>query len=61
MEFQKNGLNIKDFKIKEFSNIKTALFMSSTNDFNGAKAYLQKTKAKFFTFTPKDIKTKTYF
>ena len=24
------------------------------------KAYLQKTKAKFFTFTPKYIKTKTY-
>ena len=60
IEFIKNGLKIKEFKIKEFNNKKIALFMSSINDYNRVKAYLQKTKTKFFTFTPKTIKTKTY-
>lgn len=39
IEFIKNGLN---------------LYMSSMNDYDRVKAYLEKTKVKFFTFTPKD-------
>lgn len=60
IEFIKNGLHIKEFKIKEFNNNKIALFMSSMNEYMRVKAYLHKTKTKFFTFTPKNEKTKTY-
>lgn len=59
IEFLKNGLKIKDFKIKEFR-YKKSLFLNSLDDFLRVKAYLEKAKAKFFTFTPKGIKTKTY-
>lgn len=34
--------------------------MSSLYDFFRVKAYLEKSKTKFFTYTPKDTKTKTY-
>ena len=59
IEFIKNGLKIKEFKIKEFRN-KKSLFMNTLDDFLKVRAYLEKTNAKFFTFTPKGIKTKTY-
>lgn len=60
IDFIKNGLKINQFKIKEFNNKKISLYMSERDDYNRVKAYLEKTKVKFFTFTPKDIKTKTY-
>lgn len=60
IEFISIGLKINEFKIKEFKNKKIALFVSSMNDYNKVKAYLQKTKTNFFTFTPKDNKKKTY-
>lgn len=59
IEFIKNGLKINDFKIKEFRN-KKSLFLNTLEDFLRVKAFLEKTKTKFFTFTPKGIKTKTY-
>lgn len=60
IEFIKKGLEINNFKIKELNNKKTALFMSSLDDYIRVKAYLEKTKTEFFTFTPKSLKTKTY-
>lgn len=59
IDFIKNGLKIKDFKIEEYRN-KKSLFMNTLQEFLRVKAYLEKTKAKFFTFTPEDIKIKTY-
>lgn len=59
IEFIKNGLKIKEFKIKEFRN-KKSLFMTTIDDFLKVRAFLEKTKTKFFTFTPKGIKNKTY-
>lgn len=58
IEFIKNGLKIKEFQIKEFRD-KKCLFLNSLEDFVRVKAYLEKTKANFFTFTPKGIKTKS--
>lgn len=60
INFIKNGIKIIDFKIKEFANKKISLFLSSMADYIRVKAYLEKTKTKFFTFTPKNLKTKTY-
>lgn len=34
--------------------------MDNLNDFLRVKAYLEKTKTNFYTFTPKDLKTKSY-
>lgn len=59
IEFLKNGLKINDFKIKEFRN-KKSLYLNSLDDFLRVRAYLEKTKTNFYTFTPKGIKTKTY-
>lgn len=61
IEFIKNGLKIKEFKIKEFNkaNKKLTLFMTSMIDYEKVKMNLQKTKAKFYTFTPKIEKAKT--
>lgn len=59
IEFIKNGLKINEFNIKEYRN-KKLLFMNNIQDFQRVKAYLEKTKTKFFTFTPKDLKIKTY-
>lgn len=59
IQFIEKGLEIKNFKIKEL-NKKTSLFMSSIDDYLRVKAYLQKTKTEFFTFTPKSLKTKTF-
>lgn len=60
IKFIKDGLKISEFKVKEFRNKKTSLFMSSIDDYVRAKAYLEKSKTKFFTYTPKITKTKTY-
>lgn len=60
IKFIKNGLKINEFKIKELYNKKLSLFMFNINDYNRVKAYLQKTNVKFFTYTPKETKTKTY-
>lgn len=59
IEFIKNGLKIKEFKINEFRN-KKGLYMNTMDDFLKVRAYLEKSKANFFTFTPKGIKTKSY-
>lgn len=59
IEFIKNGLKITEFKIKEYRN-KKSLFMNSIQNFQRVKSYLEKTKTKFFTFTPKELKIKTY-
>ena len=34
--------------------------MNSIQDFQSVKAYLEKTKSKFFAFPPKELKIKTY-
>lgn len=59
IEFIKNGLKINDFKIKEFRD-KKSLYTNNLPDFLRVKAFLEKTQAKFYTFTPKDMKIKTY-
>lgn len=59
IKFLKTGLKINDFQIKQFRN-KKSLFLNSLNDHIKVKAYLEKTKTKFFTFTPKSMKNKTY-
>lgn len=58
--FLKNGLKIINFKIKEFSNRKISLYLDEIKDYSRVKAYLEKTNTKFYTYTPKNIKTKTY-
>lgn len=59
IDFVKNGLKINEFQIKEFRN-KKSLFLNNIKDFMRVKAFLEKTETKFFTFTPKDLKIKTY-
>lgn len=59
IDFLKKALKIEEFKIKEFRN-KKSLFLNNLDDFLRVKAYLEKTKTNFFTFTPKGMKTKTY-
>ena len=59
IQFIKNCLKIKDFKIKEFRN-KRSLYMNTLEEYIKARAYLEKTDAKFYTYTPKDLKTKSY-
>lgn len=59
IQFIKNGLMINEFKIKQFRD-KKSLFMNNLKDYMKVKAYLEKVNAKFFTFTPKGQKTKTY-
>lgn len=59
IKFIKNGLKINEFRIKEFRN-KKSLFMNNLKDYARVKSYLKKSTAKFFTFTPKAEKTKTY-
>ncbi|KAI8115943.1 hypothetical protein CVS40_11917 [Lucilia cuprina] len=60
IEFIKDGLNISDFKIKEVNNNKMSLYTSTADDYFRIKAYLEKTKTRFYSFTPKDVKTKSY-
>lgn len=57
--FIKNGLKISDFKLKVYKH-KKSIFLNSLKDFMRVKAYLEKVNAKFFTYTPKGIKNKTY-
>ncbi|KAI8130892.1 Nucleic-acid-binding protein from transposon X-element [Lucilia cuprina] len=62
IEFIKEGLKIKEFKIREFNrgnNKKLSLFMTSLTDYERVKKHLQTTRANFYTFTPKNEKTKT--
>lgn len=59
ISFLKNGLKIKEFKIKEFR-YKKSLFVNTINDYTKVKTYLEKMKASFFTFTPKSVKNKTF-
>lgn len=60
VDFIKDGLKIKEFKIKELSKKKTSLLVSSIDDYTRVNAYLEKAQTKFFTFTPKSMKIKTY-
>lgn len=60
IEFIKDGLKINEFQIKELQTNKLALYKKSPDDYHKIKAYLEKTKTKFFTYTPKDTKTKSY-
>ena len=57
--FIKNCLKIDQFKIKETKQKKT-LFMTSLADYAKVRAFLEKSNTKFYTFTPKSMKTKTY-
>ena len=59
VECLKKGLKIADFQIKEFRN-KKALYVKQLDDYQKIKSYLQKVKAKFYTFTPTTEKTSTY-
>lgn len=60
IEFVKDGLKITEFKIIEFNNNKVSLYTSSSDDYYRIKAYFEKTKTKFFSYTSKDIKKKSY-
>ena len=59
IDFIKDCLKIEKFKIKETKQQKT-LFMTSLADYIKVRAYLEKSKTKFYTFTPKSLKTKSY-
>ncbi|KAI8114850.1 hypothetical protein CVS40_12844 [Lucilia cuprina] len=37
-----------------------SLYTSTADDYFRIKAYLEKTKTRFYSFTPKDVKTKSY-
>ena len=59
ISFLKNGLKIKEFKIREFR-YKNSLFLNSINDYVKVNNHLEKIKAKFFIFTLKVFKNKTF-
>lgn len=63
INFIKDCLKINDFKIKEFKNAnrkKISLFLTTIECYVRVKVHLEKAKTKFFTFTPKCAKTKTF-
>lgn len=59
ISFIESGLKIEDFKIREFRN-KFIIFLNSIENYVRVKSHLELTNTKFFTFTPKCIKTKTF-
>ena len=61
IEFIKTGLKITDFQLKDFynKNKKIILYLNSVPNYIRVTTYLEKSKVKFFTFTPKCIKKKT--
>ena len=56
VEFVRNGLDIKEFKIKEYKNNKTQLLTSSKEDYSKIRPYLLEIKAKFFSSSSSFIK-----
>lgn len=61
IDFIKNGLNITDFKIKQYdNNNKNTLFLNSIENYIRVKSHLKTTETKLFTCTPKCAKIKTY-
>ena len=58
IDFIKNCLKISDFKIKEFRD-KKCLYLNKIDSYVKVRNYLEKSKTKFFTYTPKELKTKT--
>lgn len=61
IDFVKKGLNITDFKIKQYDNIKkNTLMLNSLESYVRVKTLLEKTNTKFFTYTPKCAKVKTF-
>lgn len=58
----KNCLKIDDFQIKEYrnENRKITLYLKTIENYVRVKVHLQKTNTKFFTFTPKGAKSKTF-
>lgn len=56
----KEGLRINEFKIKEFNKNKIAIYLSNIDDYKRVRGHLEKANAKFFSYTPKCLKTKTY-
>lgn len=56
----KDGLKISEFKIKEFRHNKIAIYLSNLDDYKRVRGHLEKANAKFFSYTPKCLKTKTY-
>lgn len=59
IDFIKNGLKIQDFKIKEMKGKKT-IYMSNLENYLKVRKYLEKSETKFFTYTPKELKTRTF-
>lgn len=61
IKFVRDCLKISDFKIKEFKNKnKNTLILNTIENYMRVKIHLEKTKTKFFTYTPKCAKTKTF-
>lgn len=56
----KDGLKIKQFKIKQLKVNKLAIYLSNLDEYKIVRGYLQKTEIKFFSYTPKELKTKTF-
>lgn len=59
ISFIETGLNITEFKIKELKS-KTIIYLNSIQNYVRLKSYLEISNTKFFTYTPKCIKTKTF-
>lgn len=63
INFVKNCLKVEDFQIKENNNKerkKMTLYLTTIENYVRVKVHLQKINAKFFTFTPKIAKTKSF-
>lgn len=62
INFVKNCLKIEDFQIRENNNKqkKTTLYLKTIENYVRVKVHLQKTNTRFFTFTPKAAKTKSF-
>lgn len=56
----KEGLRINEFKIKEFNKNKITIYLSNIDDYKRVRGHLEKANAKFFSYTPKCLKTETY-
>ncbi|XP_067634979.1 uncharacterized protein [Eurosta solidaginis] len=60
IELIKDGLKITQFKIKEYNQNKIAIYLTNLDDYKRVRGCFEKAKVKYYSYTPKCLKTKTY-